>query len=375
MDNIYKDYVVNNEIIVPEKNWGELKKKYSQEFLIQEISNAIINFDIKLPYRQISKDIARNDFLSLCNLDTNNLLKNEKWFSKFEQKYPFLDRYIGLCNIGNLSSDYFHQNERWKCDATGYPSPQKTWDNEKYRLTLFKALFSLNVKEINPNILRNIIGLRKYIATQFRPSVAKTIYDYFKPSTVLDFSMGWGDRIAGAYASEHVDKYIGIDPNINLFENYNKQLEFYGEILNKKKIFSFYCDCAENSDLNINTNQIDLIFTSPPYFDKEKYDQSPNQSYIKHKKFDDWLNSFLFESIKIHTKNLKKNGYLIININDIFTRKKLYNICDKMNEYIISTNNYKYIGAIGLRMPKRPKSISSNTLGIYGEPIWIYQKK
>ena len=46
-----------------------------------------------------------------------------------------------------------------------------------------------------------------------------------------------------------------------------------------------------------------------------------------------------------------------------------------MNDYIASTNEYDYIGAIGLRMPKRPMSISSDTIGIYAEPIFIWKKK
>ena len=46
-----------------------------------------------------------------------------------------------------------------------------------------------------------------------------------------------------------------------------------------------------------------------------------------------------------------------------------------MNDYIASTGQFEYIGAIGLRMPKRPMSISSNTNGIFAEPIWIWKKK
>jgi hypothetical protein len=46
-----------------------------------------------------------------------------------------------------------------------------------------------------------------------------------------------------------------------------------------------------------------------------------------------------------------------------------------MNDYIASTGKFDYQGAIGFRMPKRPMSKSSGTVGIYGEPIWIWKKK
>jgi DNA methylase. len=67
--------------------------------------------------------------------------------------------------------------------------------------------------------------------------------------------------------------------------------------------------------------KFDLIFTSPPYFDKEKYNQSELQSYKMYKEFDSWMQNFLFKTIELRTKNLKSGGYLVINISDIYTRK------------------------------------------------------
>lgn len=373
MDNIFKSFVVNNELYVNEYNWNKIISNYTQEHIIQEISDAIVEFEIKLPYREITLNDVQSDYEALKNLKFEDLKGIGKWGNKFDYKYHFNDEYVENTIIGNKASDYFHQVERWKCDATGYPSPQKTWETERFRLTLFKALFSLKVKEINPTVLRNIISLRKYIAAQFRPSAAKYIYDYFKAETVLDFSMGWGDRILGAHVSEYVKKYVGFDPNINLINGYFKQIQHYQNI-GKKMSFSLHPWCAENENIELKDN-FDLVFTSPPYFDKEKYDQSPQQSYIKYKEFPSWMNNFLFKTIELRTKNLKNGGYLVINISDIYTRKKHYQICDGMNDYIKNSSQFEYIGAIGLRMPKRPMSKSFGTIGIYGEPIWIWKKK
>jgi hypothetical protein len=374
MDNIFKKHVIANELIVNEEDWSNIVHLYSQEFIIKEISDAIVLFNINLPYRDIILANVKDEYYDLKNKIDHNLFKQGKWVSKFNYKYHFLQYYIDLSNVGNKASDYFHQIERWKCDATGYPSPQKTWENERFRLTLFKALFSLKVKEINPTVLRNLISLRKYIAAQFRPSVAKTIYEVYKPNTVLDFSMGWGDRLLAAHASHYVKRYVGIDPNINLFAGYNKQISTYDSIWGKIKEFELHCGRAEDENIILN-DQFDMIFTSPPYFDKEKYDQSDQQSYKMYHSFDSWMKDFLFKSIELRSKNLKSGGLLIINISDIYTRKKLYPICDGMNDFITSTGQYDYIGAIGLRMPKRPMSISSDTIGMYGEPIWLWKKK
>lgn len=371
MSNIFEKHVVDNEIYVNENDWTNMVNNHSQVFIIQQISDAIRDFNVRLPYRKITLDDVQAEYNALLN--KTDLLQEGKWVNKFEYKYPYLDKYIGISNVGNIGSDYFHQTERWKCDATGYPSPHKTWETERFRLTLFKALFSLKVKEINPQVLRTIISLRKYIAAQFRPSAAKAIYDYFQAETVLDFSMGWGDRILGAHASEYVKKYVGFDPNVNLLPAYAMQIKHYNSI-GKPMEFSIYPHCAEEPTL-LTRDKFDLVFTSPPYFDKEKYDQSLNQSYIKYKAFDSWMQNFLFKAIDLRTTGLKSGGHLVINISDIYTRKKLYKICDGMNDYIASTKKFEYVGAMGLRMPKRPMSISSDTVGVFGEPMWIWKKK
>lgn len=375
MKNIFEKYVINNELLVNERDWSILQKRYDQTRIIKDISNAIVEFKIKLPYREITHQDMVDDYLKLKELDGESLIKEGKWLNKFEYKYPNIDKYVDLSNVGAKASDYFHQVERWKCDATGYPSPQKTWETEKFRLTLFKALFSLKLKEINPEKLRNIIALRKYIASQFRPSTAKAIYDYFNAETVLDFSMGWGDRLVGAHASKSVKRYVGFDPNKNLYQKYMNQIGEYDKLNSKGISYGVYPLCAEDEVPFVDNEKFDLVFTSPPYFDKEKYDQSSNQSYIKYKQFDSWMNDFLFKVIVMRTRSLKSGGHLVLNISDIYTRHKLFQICDPMNDFIKSTGQFEYIGAMGFRMPKRPQSKSSNNIGIFGEPIWIWRKK
>ena len=369
--NIFEPHVKNNELHVDEFSWNVIKLNYDQKTIIQYISDAIVEFNIKLPYKEISLAEAIEDFEKLKEFDSQSLICDGEWGTKFDYKYNFLDKYIGMSNVGLDASNYFHQKERWKCDATGYPSPQKTWETERFRLTLFKALFSLNVKEINPQVLRNIISLRKYIAAQFRPSAAKAIYEYFGAEKVLDFSSGWGDRFAGAYASDTVKTYLGFDPNHHLQMGYYQQHQIYGTMAKlTNRILPVE---AEDKNVHVAT-EVDLVFTSPPYFDKEKYSNDKRQSFIKHKGFDNWMENFLFKAIELRTEKLKVGGHLVINISDIYTRKKLYKICDGMNDFIASMKNFEYIGAMGLRMPKRPMSKSSKNAGIYGEPIWIWKK-
>jgi tRNA1(Val) A37 N6-methylase TrmN6 len=159
-----------------------------------------------------------------------------------------------------------------------------------------------------------------------------------------------------------------------LFRGYENQIKRYNDINPVNKEFILHYGCAEDEKV-VTTDKFDLIFTSPPYFDKEKYDQSEWQSYKMYKSFDSWMKDFLCKTIEIRSENLNSGGYLIINISDIYTRKKLYKICDGMNDYIASTGQFIYEEAIGIRMPKRPMSISSDTVGVFAEPVWIHRKK
>ena len=45
---------------------------------------------------------------------------------------------------------------------------------------------------------------------------------------------------------------------------------------------------CEDADLTLFADSVDLIFTSPPYFNTEKYSEDDTQSWVRYKKIDDW---------------------------------------------------------------------------------------
>ena len=351
----------NNEIYIPPEVWVELNELYSKEEIKQKISDAMDS--IPLPYRQISIRDAIDSFNSMKNsLD----IVDGDWFTRYDYKYQLTHKYFPTDRLGNQSSDYFHQVNRWMCDSINSPSPYRTWKTEKFRLTLLNALWTLKVDKINNATMRMLIGMRKYIASQFRPSTAKTVYDYFGAKDVLDFSSGWGDRLAGFCAS-NAKSYFGVDPNHNLIDDYNKQVELYG----KGKDITLVCDCAE--DVDYGDREFDTIFTSPPYFNIERYTQDDNQSFKRYKKIDAWLELFLYKSLKNAWTHLKKDGIMIINISDVYSNHTINKICDPMNDYISTLPNAEYVGCYGYQMNKRPNS-KAHKIGVFCEPMWVWRK-
>ena len=74
---------------------------------------------------------------------------------------------------------------------------------------------------------------------------------------------------------------------------------------------------------------LDLCFTSPPYFDTEKYSDEDTQSYKKFPTEDGWVNGFLKKTIQNCYDGLKDNKYMLMNIalthlNIISSKKKQF---------------------------------------------------
>lgn len=205
------------------------------------------------------------------------------------------------------------------------------------------------------------------IASQFRPSAAKAIYQHFKAENVLDFSAGWGDRLNGFMACEHTKLYVGCDPNDRLHEGYQKQIKLF----NTGKDITIHNSPAE--DVDFGEDNFELVFTSPPYFDIERYTQEGNQSWKRYRKLDDWLNNFLFTVLDKAWKALKSGGHMVINISDVYSHHTINKMCDPMCNYMKNKQDCKFLGGLGLRLTKRPRSNSSKD-GIYGEPIWVFKK-
>lgn len=376
--------VEKNEIFIPEEKWTFLKNNYEKEEIKKAISDAIDLYEIPMPLRKLDEFQAISDFKELIMLDTHTMLNDIKdivdfdededngIYSRYDYKYKFSDYYINQSKIGNMSSDYFQQYNRYLCDSINAPSPYRSWFNPVFRNGLLNALFTLKYKEINMGSLRSAIGLRKYIASQFKPSVAKFLYDLFKAKNVLDFSSGWGDRLAGFYSSENTVSYTGIDPNKIVFETYKKQIELYSKY--KTKEVNIINSPAEDVDFKNLNKKFDFIFTSPPYFNIERYTQEKNQSWQRYKKLDIWLESFLFKTLSNSWECLEDGGILAVNISDVYSGHKINKICDPMNDFISSLPNSFYMGCMGMKMSKRPNSKSSKKSGVFVEPIWFFSK-
>ena len=181
---------------ITEEQWTHIKETYPKEEVRLEMAKCAMTYPI--PYADITEKDARKDYSKLKGVRFHEVLSEGEWFPRkaVETRYPYTydgkQLYFSRLNVGNDSSNYFQQVNRWSVDGSVSPGPERTWGNEKFMTSLMGAAYSLKLPKVGKNELRTMIGLRKYICSQFKPNVAKSLYDFYKAETILDFSMGWG---------------------------------------------------------------------------------------------------------------------------------------------------------------------------------------
>lgn len=393
-----KYYNMQPYLFIGEDEWQHIIKTYNKEDVVDELAKCLHTY--KCPIPEISEEETLKSLKNLKGTRWADLLIEKEWFPRNERKskYPLTPKYFKRDNNGNNASNPFHIENRWKVDWTRTPSGWRTWQTVDGIKTIVRAFWSLEkvLTQVDLQSIRMATTLRKYVASQFKPSIAKAFYDYYKSENVLDFSAGWGDRLAGFYCGETTKHYVGIDPNTLNHPNYERQVEFYKKhqtFFEEPKEVDLICSPAEDVDYLKYQNYFDTIFTSPPYFDVERYSNEETQSWVRYKSIDDWNKNFLHKTLSKLIPTLKLNGILAVNIADVYSAKDkdYFDICNPMNDFLQSCG-LEYQGCIGMEMTKRfnsggagnakseyfdehLKQTTEETKDIaFGEPIWIWKK-
>lgn len=362
-------------------DWSRIKETYEMEDVLESLATVLMTYP--LPYNEIDIEDAKKEFMKLKRLNWQDYLVHGNWSARHEYEEPLEydgeGAYFRRINIGNDASNYFQQRNRWAVDATQSPGPERTWRTLRSMKSVCKAFYTMDYESIHKGSVRSALSLRKYICSQFKPSVAKMMYEMFEAETVLDFSAGWGDRLAGFYAAMCTRTYIGIDPRSENHPIYREQKEFYDRQLGwfeEEKDVYFYESPAEEWDNIEWIGKVDFIFTSPPYFNTERYSYDDTQSWVRYKDIDSWNEQFLHKALENVWATLKSGGYMVINIADIYDRSLVsyVKICDPMIEFMKSKSDCSYEGVIGMELAARPNDTGIDSSTVFAEPMWVFRK-
>lgn len=391
--------------VMDQQTFERITNEVGKEQFRLDLADYIAEHRPKFPLKEISYDVMRQAFKGLQKQDVweyvkpiEQLEKNVK--EKYDDyKYNFKDHGLGIIDapsIYNDVSNHFHQELRLNCSSYSFKSPLDVWYNgtskdiwrclgpiwrgiNGMKPVMVEGKEELRGGRLDDKSYVSAFRLQTYIATQFKPNVAKTIYQMTNAKRVLDTSCGWGDRLAGFFASD-AEEYIGCDPNPNTFKQYLKQIEVYNSFLAKPKKVTIYNCGAEDLPWD-KIDNIDCAFTSPPYFSTERYNEGgekeENQSWFKFDEYSKWRDDFY---LPVSLKSFERSKHTFINIMDPQIKGKRYLSCDEL----VDSMKEHFVGQIGMRIMQRPKSDklfeseeekAEFMNRIYIENVWCFSKE
>jgi hypothetical protein len=125
-------------------------------------------------------------------------------------------------------------------------------------------------------------------------------------------------------------RYVGTDPNPDFYEDGNVYHDigaFYNGVRNTASLYdetNSYLVMPFGSEVvqrdpgfKALRGQVDLVFTSPPYFNREAYSEDENQSYKKFTSYDSWREGFLRPTLQTAYEWLRPQRYMLWNIADL----------------------------------------------------------
>lgn len=192
----------------------------------------------------------------------------------------------------------------------------------------------------------------------FRPTTAARLYEKYRPTCVLDFTMGWGGRLVGACVS-NVPKYIGVDYNENLsipYQNMQSQLK---SLSNTESVLMF-TDCLT---VDYDSLTYDMVFTSPPYYNKEIYGGKTT-----HKTEEEWNKMFYTPILKKTWNGLAQGGHFCLNIPAIL----YYKVCLPLFGPAMETMEMKKFART---LPTNRETQRKNVGQKYKEHIYVWKKE
>ena len=227
-------------------------------------------------------------------------------------------------------------------------------------------------------------------AVNFPPMTAKYLYERFTDDikeqeriVIYDPSSGWGGRILGAMGvrDDRRIHYVGTDPNPdNLihdgnYSKYESLADFYNTktyrgnpFFSETNTFEVFQEGSEvihlNKDFQKYKNSVDLVFTSPPYFNREAYSEDDNQSYKKFNSYDSWRHGFLHPTLETCVEYLKEERYLLWNIADLLVGGN-YLPLEKDSKDILESLGMEYKYTLKMALEGMP---GKNRIGEDGKP-------
>ena len=342
-------------------NRGNLKSKtITNQVLIDKRTHKVVKYWQKkgFPYINNSKKYRQYKFYSFLKVDDMKSLDFNNRTFKFNNAglslansyhpHAFEVRCNDLKSPIDVFNDYETFSNGIRKVLTGSFFQKKSYDE------LMKQ--TDQSKQVIRQVLRRVTGSQ--MVSNFRPVTASMIYKLFcdENDTVWDMSCGWGGRLLASVKAKV--NYIGTDPNTQTQKGLGQMIKTFGD-----KAYNYELLTLGSEEYRPTKNSLDFAFTSPPYFDCEKYSEEKTQSYLKYSNINKWKEQFLRKTIKNVHYGLKPNKFLALNVANV----RSYETFEKDTRTIAKEVGFKLVDTFDLRLSSQQSEFKS-------EPIFIFKK-
>ena len=344
--NIKSDHIVEDQFTGYESVYDKLdsfdKAQYDKDpdAVIQEV------FDT---YRSIG-------LVPIVYYTEQGLINAVKTFS--QQSYNGVNNnVIGLGNNRGQTINRFLFPNMMTAEPKGRGSNSlrdRYWDDAKLKRAIRICFeFRTGDKLLRPTQLRTALELvTGENVTNFKAQNAKAIVEHLCPvlwGRVYDYSCGYGGRLLGIGSSNFKYNYIGVEPNTETFDYLNYLNEIITEATGVKgKIVQSVSEEYKPED-------IDLAFSSPPYFNLEKYSNESTQCMVRYKTLDEWFEGYVVPTMENIYRGLNREGVFATNIADYksYDRKEPYEVVQEWISYAERVG-FKHTQTIKMMLTTRP---------------------
>lgn len=241
-----------------------------------------------------------------------------------------------ISSLTSAGSNFLKQNFASFWNVSGGPRESFFNDNEldavlRYRLGLnnskpyeYELSDGTSVRchetfDITPSTIRRGFIVQRKSVSWFKPTAAFEIYKRFLGDNtnpvVWDPSCGFGARLLGFAAAYPSGTYIGTDPATQTF---NDLCNLRDKLSHARPELT--CDLRkQGSEIGlsgIGAQSVDLVFSSIPYFDREKYFDEQSQCWKAFPDEQQWVTCYLLPTLLEAHRILRVGAYMVINIDD-----------------------------------------------------------
>ena len=205
--------------------------------------------------------------------------------------------------------------------------------------------------------------------TNFKAQNARAIVEHLCPvlwGRVYDYSCGYGGRLLGISSSNMGYTYVGTDPNTETYE----YLKYLDTFLNSDS--EIICSTSEDYQCE----NIDLAFSSPPYFNLEKYSDEPTQCMVRFTTLEEWFEGYAKPTMENIHRGLNSDGIFATNIADYksYGNKEF----DVVEDWIALAEKvgFKHTSTIKMMLNTRPGVGNDKLAGREKwEGVYVFKKK